>query len=94
LISPLNNLAEYYRKQGRFGQAEPLYLRAINIGRKRLPPEHRELQTCLPNYSRLPAQTSRKKEARRLAAEVKSDMANDPSRFKVDVHELGETKSK
>ena len=92
LIVVLNNLAEYYRKQARFGEAEPVFLRAIEIGRKRLPTNHWELESCLSRYSQLLAQTHRKKEGRRLAAEVKRDLANDPSRFKVDIHALSETK--
>jgi len=36
----LNNLAELYRYQGKYEQAEPLYLRALSIFEQRLGAEH------------------------------------------------------
>ena len=36
----LNNLAELYRSQGRYAEAEPLYKRALAIEEKARGPEH------------------------------------------------------
>jgi tetratricopeptide (TPR) repeat protein len=36
----LNNLAEFYRSQGKYADAEPLYKRALTIDKKALGPDH------------------------------------------------------
>ena len=46
----LNNLAALYDDQGRYGEAEPLYQRALGIREKVLGPEHgREAADRLPH---------------------------------------------
>ncbi len=49
----LENLAELYRVQGRFDEAEPLYLRALEILEKTLGPEHPEVAVSLNNLAEL-----------------------------------------
>ena len=39
--------------QGKFDEADPLYLRAIEIGEKTLGPDHPDLATLLKNRARL-----------------------------------------
>ena len=39
--------------QGKFDEADPLYLRAIEIGEKTLGPDHPDLATLLNNRARL-----------------------------------------
>ncbi len=49
----LNNLAELYKSQGKYIEAEPLYQRAIAIDEKALGPEHPGLATDLNNLAGL-----------------------------------------
>jgi len=49
----LNNLAELYRAQGKYEQAEPLYQRALAIREKQLGPEHPYTATSLNNLAGL-----------------------------------------
>ena len=52
LIS-LNNLAELYRAQGRYADAEPLYLEALEIKRTALGAAHPDTATSLNNLAQL-----------------------------------------
>ncbi|WP_103126915.1 CHAT domain-containing protein, partial [Nostoc cycadae] len=47
----LNNLAELYQTQGKYEQAEPLYLRALTINEKVLGKEHPLVATSLNNFA-------------------------------------------
>ena len=49
----LNNLAELYRAQGRYAEAEPLYARSLAIWEKALGPEHLDVATSLNNLAAL-----------------------------------------
>ncbi len=49
----LNQTAYYLDDQARYAEAEPLYLRAIEIGEKTLGPEHPHLTTYLNNLAEL-----------------------------------------
>ena len=53
LAMSLNNLAELYRAQGRYGEAEPLYRRSLAIWEKALGPEHPDVATSLNNLALL-----------------------------------------
>ncbi|MCH6577531.1 MAG: tetratricopeptide repeat protein, partial [Proteobacteria bacterium] len=53
LATSLNNLAELYRAQGRYAEAEPLYKRALAIDEKALGPEHPDVATNLNNLAAL-----------------------------------------
>ncbi len=57
LARSLNNLAELYRVQGRYAEAEPLHKRALAIREKALGPEHPDVAQSLNNLALLyPAQ--------------------------------------
>ena len=47
----LNNLAELYRIQGRYAEAEPLYRRSLAIRERTLGPEHSSVATSLNNLA-------------------------------------------
>ena len=47
----LGNLAELYNKQGRYGEAEPLYVEALAIKRAALPEGHPSIATSLNNLA-------------------------------------------
>lgn len=47
----LNNLAELYRAQGKYAEAEPLYQRALAICERVLSREHLLIQTIRKNYA-------------------------------------------
>jgi len=49
----LNNLAELYRAQGKYEQAEPLYRCAIAIYEERLGEEHPNTRAVQENYADL-----------------------------------------
>ena len=62
----LNNLAELYRTQGQYAQAEPLYKRALAIQEKALGANHPEVATSLNNLALLYRKTGREIEAKEL----------------------------
>ncbi len=66
LATSLNNLALLYNTQGQYGQAEPLYLRALAILEKTLGPEHPNVASGLENYADLLRKTDRNAEADKL----------------------------
>ena len=47
----LNNLAELYRAQGKYADAEPLHKRALSIRENHLGPEHRDAAESLSNLA-------------------------------------------
>ncbi len=53
LAATLNNLAELYRTQGRYAEAEPLYRRALAIDEKALGSDHPNVATDLNNLALL-----------------------------------------
>ena len=62
----LNNLAELYESQGRYAEAEPLYLRALAIREKQLGADHAETGTSLNNLGGLYRTQGRHEEAEPL----------------------------
>jgi len=64
----LNNLAELYRFQGKFVDAEPLYKRSLAIREKALGPAHPHVATSLENYAMLLRKTNREVKAARMEA--------------------------
>ena len=50
LIS-VNNLAELYKAQGRYGEAEPLYKRALAASERALGPEHPDTLASVDNLA-------------------------------------------
>jgi tetratricopeptide (TPR) repeat protein len=53
VAASLNNLAELYRAQGQYAQAEPLYKRSLAIVEKALGPDHPNVATSLNNLALL-----------------------------------------
>ena len=66
LSSSLNYLAELYRSQGRYSEAEPLYLQAVEIDRRAIPEDHPSLAICLNNLGGLYQSQGRYSEAEPL----------------------------
>ncbi len=53
MAASLNNLAEFYRTQGKYAEAEPLYQRSLAIDENALGPDHPDLATDLNNLALL-----------------------------------------
>ena len=53
LAATLNNLAELYKEEGRYGDAEPLYKRALATWKKALGPNHPDVAQSLNNLADL-----------------------------------------
>ncbi len=72
LATSLNNLAELYRAQGKYAQAEPLLRRALAIKEKALGPEHVQVATVLENYAALLHKLNRDAEADKMEARAQA----------------------
>ena len=72
LATSLNNLAELYRAQGKYAQAEPLYQRALAIWQKALGPEHPQVAMVLENYAALLHWLNRDAEADKMEARAQA----------------------
>ncbi len=72
MAQSLNNLAELYRAQGRYAEAEPHYQRALAILEKVLGPEHPDVATSLENYAALLRETEREDQAKEMEARAKA----------------------
>ncbi len=68
----LNNLADLYRAQDRYAEAEPLYTRSLAIREKALGPEHPHVAMSLENYAALLQKTKRNAEAARMEVRAKA----------------------
>ena len=66
----IRNLAELYRAQGRYREAELLYQRALALRERVLGPEHPHVADCLENYIALLRATNRNEEAVAVYDEV------------------------
>ncbi|CAN0505877.1 unnamed protein product, partial [Ectocarpus sp. 12 AP-2014] len=53
LATTLNNRASLLQSQGKYDEAEPLYIRAIAIREKALGPDHPDVASCLNNLAGL-----------------------------------------
>jgi len=53
LANGLNNLANLYKAQGRYAEAEPLYQRSLAIREEFLGPDHRSVAQLLNNFANL-----------------------------------------
>ena len=62
----LNNLALLYKSQGKYEQAEPLYVRALAIREQQLGPNHPNTQQACQNYAALLRAMNRNEEAKQL----------------------------
>ena len=66
LATTLNNLARLYKSQGRYEEAEPLYIQALEMRRKLLGEEHPYVAITLNNLARLYKSQGRYEEAEPL----------------------------
>ncbi len=66
----LNALAMFYKAQGRYEEAEPLYKRAIAVTEQALGASHRHLAITLDGYASLLRLTHREAEASELEAQT------------------------
>ena len=71
VATSLNNLAELYRTQGQYAQAEPLYKRSLAIVEKALGPNHPNVATSLENLAVLYRVTKREAQASELEKRAK-----------------------
>ena len=65
-LTSVNNLASLYESQGRYGEAEPLYLRALAASEKVLGPEHPDTLGSVNNLAGLYQSQERYEEAELL----------------------------
>ena len=80
LLHLLNNLAEVYHELGVIEQSEPLYVRALSLGKKKYGRDHPEMAATMRNLARLYEETNRPLEAEELkkrAAEVSQKTVPD-----------------
>ena len=69
-LTSLNNLAVLYQAQGRYGEAEPLFLEALQASREVLGPRHPDTLTSLNNLAVLYQAQGRYGEAEPLFQEA------------------------
>jgi CHAT domain-containing protein len=69
-LTSLNNVAEFYHDQGRYGEAEPLYLEALQTRREELGPRHPDTLQSLNNLAELYQDQGRASEAEPLLKEL------------------------
>jgi hypothetical protein len=82
--SVLNQAGYFLHERARFGEAEPLYQRALAIAEQTLGPDHRRVATVLENYAKLLYQLHKTDEAtqhRTRAAAIHARRANRPPAF-------------
>ncbi len=72
VATSLNNLAEFYRAQGRYAEAEPLYQRSLAVWENTFGPNYPEVTTCLVNYAALLRNTGRVDEATEMEARARA----------------------
>ena len=66
VATSLNNLAALYESQGRYTEAEPLFIQALEMWKKLLGPEHPNVATSLNNLAGLYESQGRYEEAEPL----------------------------
>ncbi len=64
--------ASLYQAQGKYGEADPLYKRALGIREKALGLEHPDVATSLENYASLLRMTKREYQVAKLEARAKA----------------------
>ena len=82
LGTTLSNLAELYRVQGRYAEAEPLQKRALSLREKSLGPNHPLVATSLGNLASLYEALGRDDDALQLlgrALDVREEYSVPPS---------------
>jgi tetratricopeptide (TPR) repeat protein len=67
----MNNLALLYSEQGIYAEVEPLYKRALEMGRKAFGPDHPDVAVVLKNMAESYIEIGKKDEAERLTERAK-----------------------
>src|SRR5215213_11418930 len=75
LASTLNNLAERYKQEGRYADAEPLYKRVLAINEKARGPDHRSIALALNDLAELYKEEGRLRPCRPTLAYHPADSA-------------------
>jgi len=75
----LHNLGDLYRIEGRYSEAEPLYLRALAIREKILGKDHPDVAALLVSYAQLLRQTGLPTKAEDMELRAKQIRASDPN---------------
>jgi tetratricopeptide (TPR) repeat protein len=75
LPQTLNNLANCYRQQGKFKDAEPLYQRALEIKTKQVGPLSGDLIPVMDNYAKMLRASGREQEADKLDQKARAIFA-------------------
>ena len=92
VATTLNNLAELYRSQGRYADAEPLYKRALEITEKAQGPDHSDVAATLNNLALLYQSQGRYAEAEplyRRSLEIKEKaLGPDDPDVSITLHNL------
>lgn len=71
----LNNLANCLRQQGRYADADPLYLRAIELKGKQVGPLHKDMIPYFENYAKMLRAAGKEKEAEKMEFKAKAIFA-------------------
>lgn len=79
LAASLNNLAAVYRAQHKYGEAEPLYKRALTILKEALGHEHPDVAANLNNLGRLYYEIAKQADARLAENLLSSPQILDPA---------------
>jgi len=66
VANPLNGLANLYKEQGKYAEAEPLFQRALRIWEQALGPDHPRTRTAVRNYAEMLREMGRESEASEL----------------------------
>jgi hypothetical protein len=92
VFTTLSNLGTTYYFDGRYKDAEPIFLRALKVGEQSLGPAHPDVVTTLADYAALLRKLNRKKEAHKLEARVRGLRAtaarDNPTSLEVDWRSL------
>jgi hypothetical protein len=88
----MSNLAELYVLKGRYGDAESLYIRCLDIGERALGAAHPDVVMTLQSYAGLLRKMHKRAQARKVETRVrelrvKSEEENR-GRFEVDWRDL------
>ena len=70
VATSLVNLANTYRQQGKYAEAEPLYQRAIVAKEKGVGPLHKEMIPIFENYAKMLKAAGRTAEAEKMEKKV------------------------
>lgn len=72
VATTLNNLANCLRTQGKHGEAEPLYKRALEVKEKSAGPLHPDLVPILDNYAKLLRASGREQDAQKMEQKARA----------------------